>query len=263
MRSTDGAARVVRVLAALGRAPEGLGVSDLARVLDVHRSTASRLLSTLAANGIVERDGISQRYRLGARMVGLAATAVARLPVVSQARPELEQLSTATSETVNLAIRDGLHVVYVDQVTPAVTVVMASWVGRRSPVHASSSGKVLLAWGDTRARRSVLRRTLEAITDRTITDPRQLERTLDEVRRRGYASSSGELEEGLVTVAAPVLVEGRAVAAVSISGPAYRLPSRDLPGLGRRVTETAAAVAHRVTGRTSSHPADSRPPGIA
>jgi len=75
--------------------------------------------------------------------------------------------------------------------------------------------------------------------------------------------SSGELEEGLVTVAAPVLVEGRAVAAVSISGPAYRLPSRDLPGLGRRVSETAAAVAHRVTGRTSSHPAGSRPPGIA
>ena len=75
--------------------------------------------------------------------MGLAATAVARLPVVSQARPELEQLSAATSETANLAILDRFHVVYVDQVTPAQTVVMASWVGRRSPVHASSSGKVL------------------------------------------------------------------------------------------------------------------------
>ncbi|HEY5904967.1 MAG TPA: IclR family transcriptional regulator C-terminal domain-containing protein, partial [Actinomycetota bacterium] len=78
-----------------------------------------------------------------------------------------------------------------------------------------------------------------------------------------YASSSGELEEGLVTVAAPVLVGGRAVAAVSISGPAYRLPGRDLPGLGRRVMESAAAVAHRMTGRTSSHPAGSGRPGVA
>ena len=253
MRETDGAARVVHVLEALGRSPEGLGVSDLARMLDVHRSTASRLLGTLAANGMVERDPISQRYRLGARMVGLAATAIARMPVVSQARPELEQLSAATSETVNLAILDRFHVVYVDQVTPAVTVVMASWVGRRSPVHASSSGKVLLAWGDPRSRQTLLRRRLDALTGRTITDPAELRRILDDARRRGYASSNGELEEGLVSIAAPVLIDGRAVAAVSISGPGYRLPSRDLPGLGRRLVGAAAAVAHRMTGRTSSH----------
>ena len=255
MRATDGAERVVRVLDALGGAPEGLGVSDVARTLDVHRSTASRLLGTLATDGMVERDPITQRYRLGARIVGLAATAVARLPVVSQARPELEQLSASTSETVNLAILDGFHVVYVDQVTPAQTVVMASWVGRRSPVHASSSGKVLLAWGHPRARQALFRRRLEALTDRTITDPDELRRVLDDIRRRGYASSNGELESGLLTIAAPVLVEGTAVAAVSISGPGYRLPARDLPGLGRRLVEAAAAVANRMTGRTTSHPA--------
>jgi DNA-binding IclR family transcriptional regulator len=185
-------------------------------------------------------------------MVGLAATAVARLPVVSQARPELEQLSAAASETVNLAILDRFHVVYVDQVTPAQTVVMASWVGRRSPVHASSSGKVLLAWGDPRARQALLRRRLEPLTERTITDPDELRRALGEVRRRGYAASNGELEDGLVTIAAPVLADGKAVAAVSISGPGYRVPTRDLPGLGRQVMEAAAAVGHRISGRTSS-----------
>jgi DNA-binding IclR family transcriptional regulator len=255
MRETDGAIRVVAVLEALGGARDGMGASDVARTLDVHRSTASRLLATLAASGLVERDPLSLRYRLGARMVGLAATAVARMPVVSQARPQLERLSAATSETVNLAILDGAHVVYVDQVTPAASVVMASWVGRRSPVHASSSGKVLVAWGDPAARRSLLRRRLDAITDRTITDPAELGRALDAVRRRGYATSEGELERGLVTVAAPVLLEGRAVAAVSISGPGYRVPTRELPALGRRVVEAAAAVAHRMAGRTSTHPA--------
>jgi DNA-binding IclR family transcriptional regulator len=252
MRSNDGAERVVLVLDALGGTPEGLGVSGVARVLAVHRSTASRLLATLAATGLVERDQATQRYRLGARMVGLAATAVARMPVVSQARPELEQLSAATSETVNLAILDRFHVVYVDQVAPAQAVVMASWVGRRSPVHASSSGKVLLAWGDPRARQALLRRRLEPLTERTVVDPAVLRRVLDEVRRRGYAASDSELEEGLVTIAAPVLERGRAVAAVSVSGPSYRLPTRDLPGLGRRVVEAAAAVGHRMSGRSST-----------
>lgn len=251
MRVTDGAERVVELLDSLGSAPDGLGVSAVARELGVHRSTASRLLGTLAASGMVERDPTTQRFRLGARMVGLAATAVARLPVVSQARPELEQLSAATSETANLAILDRFHVVYVDQVTPAQTVVMASWVGRRSPVHASSSGKAMLAFGDDRARQALLRRRLEPLTERTITDAEVLRETLAEVRRRGYASSMGELEDGLITVAAPVMVDTKVVAAVSTSGPAYRVPARDVPGLGRRVKEAAAAVGHRMAGRTS------------
>jgi DNA-binding IclR family transcriptional regulator len=249
MRATDSAERVVAVLDLLGSAPQGLRVSEVARELHVHRSTASRLLGTLAASRIVERDERTARYRLGARIVGLAASAVARLPVVSQARPELEQLSAVSSETANLSILDGTHVVYIDQVTPAQTVVMASWVGRRSPAHASSSGKAMLAFGDTALRERVLRGRLEAITPRTVTDRAALRAVLEETRRRGWVSSSGELEEGLVTIAAPVVVEGHAVAAVSLSGPSFRIPARDLSRMGRLLVDGAAAVAHRMAGR--------------
>ena len=252
MRPTDGATRVVEVLDLLGAAPEGEAVSTIAERLGVHRSTTSRLLATLASSGIVERDATTQRYRLGAKIVGLAATAVARLPVVSQARPELEQLSVATAETANLAILDGFHVVYVDQVTPAQTVVMASWVGRRSPVHASSSGKVLIAFGDTRTREALLRRRLTSLTDRTLIDPAALRRVFEEARGRGFATSSGELEDGLVSVAAPILSDGRAIAALSVSGPAYRLPARDIPGLARHVLAASVAVGHRMAGRTGT-----------
>ena len=249
-RSTDGAQRVVAALDLLGESRDGLGVREVARRLDVHPSTSSRLLATLATGGLVERDSVSGRYRIGARVVGLAAAAVDRLPVVSQARPELEHLSALTSETVNLAIRDGRHVVYVDQVTPAQTVVMASWVGRRSPVHASSSGKVLLAFGAEEPRAAVraLGR-LERLTARTVTDPAALAGGLARVRHQGYAASAGELEAGLVTIAAPVLVDGLAIAAVSVSGPSYRLPARDVPHLARRVIDAAAAAAHRMAGR--------------
>ena len=251
MRATDSAERVVQVLDVLGSAPEGLSVSDVARELGVHRSTASRLLGTLAASRIVERDERSARYRLGARIVGLAASAVARLPVVSQARPELEQLSVVSSETANLSILDGTHVVYVDQVTPAQTVVMASWVGRRSPAHASSSGKALLAFGDPAVRERVLRGSLEAITPKTVTDPAKLRAALDDIRRRGYSVSTGELEEGLITMAAPVIADGRAVAAVSLSGPSFRIPARDVSRLARLLVDAAAGVGHRIAGRSS------------
>ncbi|MGZ8595599.1 MAG: IclR family transcriptional regulator [Actinomycetota bacterium] len=251
MRATDSAERVVHVLDLLGAAPEGLGVSEVARELSVHRSTASRLLGTLAASRIVERDERSARYRLGARIVGLAASAVSRLPVVSQARPELEHLSLTSSETANLSILDGTHVVYVDQVTPAQTVVMASWVGRRSPAHASSSGKVMLAFGDPALRDLVLRGTLEAVTSKTVTDPAKLRAILEQTRRRGYAVSTGELEDGLVTLAAPVVVDGRAVAAVSLSGPSFRIPARDVSRLARLLVDAAAGVGHRIAGRSS------------
>ncbi len=249
-RSTDGAQRVVDVLDLLGESPDGLGVREVARRLRVHASTSSRLLATLAAGGLLEREAGTGRYRIGARVVGLAAAAVGRLPVVSQARPELEHLSGKTAETVNLAIRDGRHVVYVDQVTPAQTVVMASWVGRRSPVHASSSGKVLLAFGrlDPEAAARGLGR-LERRTDRTITDAARLVETLRQVRRQGYAASVGELEDGLVTIAAPVVVDGVATAAISVSGPAYRLPAREVPQLARATMDAASAAAHRMAGR--------------
>ena len=116
VRETDGAERVARALEILGGARTVWACRRwLAR--SAHRSTASRLLGTLAASGMVERDQLTQRYRLGARIVGLAATAVSRLPVVTQARPS-SSISAATSETVNLAILDRFHVVYVDQVTP-------------------------------------------------------------------------------------------------------------------------------------------------
>lgn len=249
-RRTDAAQRVIDVLDLLGESRDGLGVRAVARRLDVHPSTSSRLLATLAAGGVLDRDPATARYRIGARVVGLAAAAVDRLPVVSQARPELEHLSTVTAETVNLAIRDGRHVVYVDQVTPAQTVVMASWVGRRSPVHASSSGKVLLAFGteDPDDAISALGR-LERLTDRTVTDPARLAETLRQARRQGYATSAGELEDGLVTIAAPVLIDGVAIAAISVSGPAYRLPGREVPHLARLVVDAATGAAHRMAGR--------------
>jgi DNA-binding IclR family transcriptional regulator len=251
VRSIDAVDRVAQTLETLAVAPEGLGVTEVASALAVHKASASRLLGTLAARGLVERDPTTRRYHLGSRFVSLAGSVMTRLPIVSQARPELEQLTRVSSETTNLAVLDRFHVVYVDQVTPPADVVMRSWVGRRTPAHASSSGKVLLAFGEEATREALLQRPLEALTPKTVTDPERLRAILDETRRRGYAKSVDELADGIVTMAAPVLVEGRAVAAVSLSGPGSRLPSRDHARLARMLVDAGLAIGHRVAGRTT------------
>lgn len=252
MRAIDAVDRVAETLESLALAPEGLGVTELAHALEVHKASASRLLGTLSARGLVERDPVTRRYHLGARFVSLAGAAMTRLPIVSQARPELEHLTRLSSETTNLAVLDRLHVVYVDQVTPAQEVVMPSWVGRRIPAHASSSGKVLLAFGDEHAREAVLRGPLEALTPQTVTDPARLRAILEQTAAHGYAKSVGELEDDLVTIAAPVIVEGRAIAAVSCSGPSARLPVRDHAHLSRLVMDAGLAIGHRIAGRSST-----------
>ena len=136
------------------------------------------------------------------------------------------------------------------RVTPRDTIVMASWIGRRSPAHASSSGKVMLAFGSDRAREAVLSGRLERVTAATETDPRRLHETLAEVRRRGYELGVGVLEDGLVTIAAPVLAGGRAIAAVSCSGPTYRITPTDHAQLIRATVDAATAIGHRVAGRS-------------
>jgi DNA-binding IclR family transcriptional regulator len=250
VRTTEAADRVVTVLELLAQSPDGLGPSEIGERLQVHKATASRLLGTLAARHLVERTP-SGRYRLGPGMIRLAGFAIHGTGLVTSARPAIEALSGRTGETVTLGVLEGLHVLYVDEVYDRHSIVSANWIGRRSPVHCSSSGKVLVAFDDDRVEQ-VLRGPLERRTRRTVTDPQGVRASLAEVRRRGFASSIGELEEGLNTVAVPVRVDGRVVAAVSVSGPSFRLPARDLPRIVPLAERTCATIARDMRGTTAS-----------
>jgi DNA-binding IclR family transcriptional regulator len=241
VRTTEAADRVVTVLELLAGSPQGLGPSEIGETLGVHKATASRLLGTLAARHLVERMP-SGRYRLGPGMIRLAGFAIHGSGLVTSARPTIEALSVRTGETVTLGILEGLHVLYVDEVYDRHSIVSANWIGRRSPAHCSSSGKVLVAFDSDRVDQ-VLHGPLEGPTRRSITDPEVLRTVLADVRRRGFAASSGELEEGLNTVAVPVRVRGVVVAAVSISGPSFRLPAKELPRLVPVATAAAESIA--------------------
>jgi DNA-binding IclR family transcriptional regulator len=241
-------ARALGILELLAEESGELGVSELGRRLGVHKATASRLLSTLADHGLVERHPATDKYRLGFGLIHLAGVAMAGLDLVQQARPILEELAESTGETVNLAVLDSDRVMHIDQIASRRAVASVSWVGRRTPYHCTSNGKVLLAFAPDAERERLLgAATLDPCTANSITDAAKLRAHLAEVRLKGYAQTIEELEEGLNAVAAPVRSgEGDVIAAVSVSGPAFRMRPVELPRVARITMDAAGAISRRI-----------------
>jgi DNA-binding IclR family transcriptional regulator len=224
-----------------------LGVSELGRQLGVHKATASRLAAVLAERGLLERDPVSERYRIGFGLVRLAGAAMSGLDLVRLSRPILETLAERSREASNLGVRSGDDVVYVDQIAGSRAIVTVSWVGRRTPLHCTSNGKVLLAWADEPDRERVLAGNLEAFTSHTVTDADALRTELGVIRRRGFGQAIEELEDGLNAVAAPVRqADGRVIAALGVSGPAFRMHAVDIPRIGVLTAEGAQAVSRQL-----------------
>ena len=238
--------RALEMLRLLGSEPE-MRVTDLARRLEVHKSTVFRLLSTLQEHGLVEQNPTTEKYRLGYGLVRLAGAVVAELDLARASRSVLQELATRTGETVNLAILQGDQVVNIDQIAAPNLVVNVNWVGKQTPLHATSNGKVLLAYLSEDERRRLLDRSLPRLTPRTITDPRILEKQLRRVLTDGYAFTLEELELGLNAVAAPVYAaDGRVQAAVSVAGPSYRVTPQRLSELGEMTKDAGATISRRM-----------------
>jgi DNA-binding IclR family transcriptional regulator len=222
------AERVLALLKTFDDSRVELGVAEIARALGVHKSTASRLAAALERTGFLARAG--KRYRLGVEVIRLGTVALRSFDLVATMQPGMEKVSQQTGETVNLAVPDGEDVLNVAEV-PSTYILSCSggWIGRRTRPHAVANGKVLLAYGALPQPR-----TLERYTPQTITTPGALAAELDQVRRDGYATAVAELEEGLVAVAAPVFdPAGTCVAALSVSGPEFRMLPETLAGLGK------------------------------
>jgi DNA-binding IclR family transcriptional regulator len=219
VQSVDRAITILEILARDGEA----GVTDVAGELGVHKSTAFRLIATMQARGLVEQADDQRKYRIGLALVRIAGTSTARSDLVQLARPMCKQLATETGETINLAVLVDSTALYVDQIAGEATLQPHNWVGQRIPLHATSSGKVLLA-PLPRAEVDRLVPHLERHAPRTVTRRTTLHRQLAEVGKRGYALAVDELEQGLTALAAPIRdAHGDVVAAVSVSGSTHRI----------------------------------------
>jgi DNA-binding IclR family transcriptional regulator len=243
VQSVDRAVAILEILARDGEA----GVTEVARELGVHKSTASRLLAALDRRELVAQDVARGRFRLGVGLVRLAGAASRGLDLVQESRPVSRALAHEVGETVNLAVLSGRDALYLDQVAGPAALSPHNWAGQRIPLHATSDGKVLLAYLPEAELAECLTPPLARFTSRTITAAADFARLLAEVRREGYATAVDELEAGLTAVAAPVRnAEGTVVASVSASGPSFRIPSDRIPALAGAVRRAAAEVSRRL-----------------
>lgn len=217
--------RAIDLLDLLSAAPRGLALRQLSESLGLTRSTTHRLLSGLVAGGLVQFCPDTRRYRLGLKVLELSAVLLDSLDVREQAKPFMQQLNDFSRETVHLGVLDHFEVVFVGHIESPESVRMSVRVGRRAPAHCSSLGKVLLAGlEEGELQRYLHRRELGARTPNSITDSGRLLEALGEVRSLGYALDNEENRVGIRCVGAPVRDHnGRVVAAISVSGPSFRL----------------------------------------
>ncbi|WP_282607492.1 IclR family transcriptional regulator [Pelagibius sp. Alg239-R121] len=199
-------------------------VSDLLKLCDLTRPTLYRILASLEAEGLIQQTS-DKRYRLGARLVGLAHKALAQMDLRSLARPSLEMLRDDTGETVHLAVRNREQMIYIDKIESREVVRMASTIGTPVPFHSSSVGKAYLSAMPHEDALALLDRLpLDAVTDQTNTDRDRLKRFMIRADELGYAYDDQENEKDIVCFGAAIRdVSGGPVAAVSVSVPLFRL----------------------------------------
>ncbi|MFI9153126.1 IclR family transcriptional regulator [Streptomyces sp. NPDC053367] len=243
VQSVDRAVSVLEILARRGEA----GVTEIAGELDVHKSTAFRLLGVLENRGLVSQAKDRGKYYLGAGVLRLAGAAAVRLDISQEGVPVCRELADELGETVNIAVLDDDAAVNIMQARGTASVTAQNWLGRRTPLHATSSGKVLLAHMSPTLREGLLARPLPRFTERTVTGASMLRGELEAVIEQGYGVTVEELEVGLAAVSAPVRAhDGEVIAAISVSGPVYRLNADRLPELAKRAVAAGAELSRRM-----------------
>jgi DNA-binding IclR family transcriptional regulator len=229
--------RAVSVLELLSESEAPLGLADVCERMSLHKSTAHRALMVLERCGLIERTP-ENRFRLGLKLYELGSRAVEQIDLRARVHPWFRRLSAQVGETVHLGVLQRTSVVYLDKIEPSNRRTwLASRIGTSNPVHCTAMGKAMLAFLPEQAAADIMARIrFTRLTPRTLCTPEALTRSLDRVRRRGYAIDDEEVETGVRCVGAPILNEsGYPMAAVSVSGPTSRITQQSVPGIAEHL----------------------------
>jgi IclR family transcriptional regulator, KDG regulon repressor len=234
--------RVADILEEFLRSGPELGVGEISRALDLKKATAHRLLSALRRRNFLTQDPASRRYRLGIKLWELGSAATTELDWVAQVKPYLERLTERTGETSHLAILDAGLVLYIDSAESSRSVRMPSQVSKRAPFWSTALGKALVAY----LTEEVVHGLVAEQGPPRLQKPgaqEKLDAEMAEIRARGHVVDDQGLEEGLVSVAAPVRNHtGHVIAAIGLAGPSSRIPSKDVGPTAAEVVSTARSI---------------------
>lgn len=229
---------------------EGWGVNELVRASGMHKTTVIRVLASLQSHRYVDRDERG-RYRIGPAAISLGASSHGRLREIG--RPYLTRLAAATGETALLHVLHDNATLCIDKVDSPSPIRVTYEVGSEGPLYAGTSGKVLLAFMPQEDQDRYLKSvTLTRLTETTIVDPDALRANLDEIRRRGYVATPGELDANIYGVGCPIWNRnGDLEAGLALVGPAYRWTEEHVNRHLKVTQETAAqfseAIGYRPT----------------
>ncbi|NLI93424.1 MAG: IclR family transcriptional regulator [Peptococcaceae bacterium] len=229
--------RALDILEVLARSEESLGVTEIGNRIGLHKSTVHRILQTLCYRGYVEKEKDRERYRLGIKIIELGIRFFNDLEIRKVAANFLGPLAKSFDEVVHLVLLDDGEVVYIDKRESSQLVSLHSKVGRRAPMHCTAVGKAILSTLPEEEVRHILKtKGMPGFTHKTITDPDRLIEQLREIRRLGYALEAEENEVGILCLGTPIFdYSGRAIGAISVSGPINRMKEKGTERIGEEI----------------------------
>jgi IclR family KDG regulon transcriptional repressor len=214
-------------------------ITDLAVSMGLAKSTVSRLMSTLASEGFVVKDPVTQRYRLGVSVLALSGIVTTHLEIHREAQPILRKLVDQVGETAHLVVLEGVEVVYLHKVECNHPVRLFSHAGKKNPAYCTSSGKAILAFQKDHVVNQVIEHGLKRYTDHTITNPEELRSVLKQVNKQGYSVSIEEFMEGVSSIGIPIWdYTDQVVASITITGPSQRINRRKIPLYIKKLKES-------------------------
>lgn len=240
--------KALKVLQAFTDERTELGVTQISELLKSHKSSISRILMTLMAEGFVEKNPLTNKYRLGMKLVELGNRALSRFELKEYAGPYLEALAKKTNEIIHLSILDKNEIVYTDKKGEGQVLTVATKIGGRNPAYACGMGKVLLAGLSSEELVKVMSLApLKRFTSTTIAEIPQLLKELEKVRKQGFALDNEESFPGIKCVAAPIKdIRGTVIAAMSATVPKQRMDRERMKELTKLVTECAQQISEQI-----------------
>lgn len=241
--------KALSLLNSLSLLAHDAGLTDIARLCELDKATARRLLVELEKHGFIEQDPVSRKYRIGAAPVRLARIREARYPFLKSAIPFAKELAEATQETVHFSEFSGglLSTIHVEDSPRAHRVIVE--IGTHLPFHATASGMAFLAFSSPQQIEAVLSQPLESFTDHTVTASVTLRKMLGEIVERGFSINNQGLEAGVVSTGAAIRAPGgQSVGAIAIAAPLVRANINTLNGFGAAVAETAKRISEKYYG---------------
>ncbi|RJP20495.1 MAG: IclR family transcriptional regulator [Deltaproteobacteria bacterium] len=225
-----------------------LGVTELSKKLKLHKNNVFRILATLQSRNYIEQNRSNDNYRLGIKCLELGQTFIRQRGLLKQAKAILEELAGTTGETSYISILRGNEVVYLDAVETTSTVRVVSRVGLHMPIHATAAGKALVLLDSDEELSKRFSGEIPRFTKNTKVHVGEILKDLSFARERGYATDLEEFEEGLRCIAGPIQDYTRkVVGAISVTGPAHRLPDdRIAQMVGPEVDRAAKALSARL-----------------